>query len=347
MRTTTLVSLLGVWGAMSFAGCSSSNTEEGPGSEPSAGPAEGVESGASELTIGSTPSESTYSSVGSALGQLLNQNPGDNAWKITNPTTKGTRQNIVFLQRGDLDFGMANAAITYFAVRGKASWDDEKYDVKSVVTMTPNVAQFVTTTASGVTTISDLKGKRVFVGPDGSGAEMFLPPILEAHGLQISDITLVHGRFSEAVRLLGDKSIDAAFMGVAGPVPHPLIVAAANSLDLLLIPYDEEAKRKLIAEYSYLHPSTIPAGKYKGQDEAFAGLAVGHMHLITSGRTDEELVYQVTRVLYQQREEVVKIHPAGNALNARNVVRVTGTPFHPGAIRYYKEIGIWPEEVTP
>ena len=279
MRTTTLVSLLGVWGAMSFAGCSSSNTEEGPGSEPSAGPAEGVESGASELTIGSTPSESTYSSVGSALGQLLNQNPGDNAWKITNPTTKGTRQNIVFLQRGDLDFGMANAAITYFAVRGKASWDDEKYDVKSVVTMTPNVAQFVTTRASGITKISDLKGRSVFVGPGGGGFEMFLPPILEAHGLQYSDIVPVHGKFSEAVGFLGDKTVDAAFMGVAGPVPHPLIVQAADSLDILLVPYDLEAKKKLIDEYAFLGPVTIPAGI----PEPECGLHASH-HVYPRGR---------------------------------------------------------------
>ena len=66
------------------------------------------------------------------------------------------------------------------------------------------------------------------------------------------------------------------------------------------------------------------------------------MHLIAAETADEELIYQVTKRLYEQREQVTAKHPAGRAINPANVVRDTGTPFHPGAIRYYREIGIWP-----
>ena len=236
MRMTRLASLLCVWVATSSVGCSSAIKTTGSGGASPEG-SEAVEQSprgeVKAVSIGSVSAEGPYASIGGALGKVLNEHPGDNAWKVTDEATKGSRQSIVSVRRGDLDFGVANGAITYFAVRGQTPWGEDKYDMTSVLTLAANVAQFVTTTASGVTTISDLKGKRVFVGPDGSGAEMFLPPILEAHGLQISDITLVHGRFSEAVRLLGDKSIDAAFMGVAGPVPHPLIVAAGPPADSL------------------------------------------------------------------------------------------------------------------
>ena len=71
---------------------------------------------------------------------------------------------------------------------------------------------------------------------------------------------------------------------------------------------------------------------------------VGAMHLITGANVDAETVYQFTKTLYEQRAEVVKTHPAGRAINPKNVVKDTGTPFHPGAIRYYKEIGIWQDE---
>jgi TRAP-type uncharacterized transport system substrate-binding protein len=67
------------------------------------------------------------------------------------------------------------------------------------------------------------------------------------------------------------------------------------------------------------------------------------MHLITSANKDEELVYQLTRALYENREEVVAKHPAGKAINPKNAARSVGTEFHPGAVRYYKEIGIWSE----
>ena len=68
---------------------------------------------------------------------------------------------------------------------------------------------------------------------------------------------------------------------------------------------------------------------------------VGAMHLITAANLDAETVYQFTKILYEQRAEVVKIHPAGKAINPKNIIKDTGTPFHPGAIRYYEEIGIW------
>ena len=97
------------------------------------------------------------------------------------------------------------------------------------------------------------------------------------------------------------------------------------------------------ATFTFFNDATIPAGTYRGQDEDFQGLDVGSMHLITSADADEETIYAVTKMIYENREEVTAKHAAGKAINPANVVRDTGTPFHPGAIRYFKEIGIWSE----
>ncbi|MCG8603635.1 TAXI family TRAP transporter solute-binding subunit, partial [bacterium] len=105
-------------------------------------------------------------------------------------------------------------------------------------------------------------------------------------------------------------------------------------------------KQRLIEQYPFFEAATIPAGTYRGQDQPFMGMVVGFTHLIATESADEETVYQFTKILYEHREEVVKKHRAGRAINAKNVVKDTGTPFHPGAIRYYKEIGIWPEQPT-
>ena len=104
----------------------------------------------------------------------------------------------------------------------------------------------------------------------------------------------------------------------------------------------ETAMEELSARYPFFQRATIPAGTYKGLTEDYQGLDVGSMHLVAAEDAPEDLVYQVTRTLYENREKVVEKHPAGRAITPGNVVRDVGTPFHPGAERYYREIGIWP-----
>ena len=87
-----------------------------------------------------------------------------------------------------------------------------------------------------------------------------------------------------------------------------------------------------------------PADKYADLTEDFQGLNVGSMHLITSADEDEERIYQITKTIWEHRGEIASKHPAGKAINEKNAPRYTGTEFHPGAIRFYKEIEIWPED---
>ena len=136
--------------------------------------------------------------------------------------------------------------------------------------------------------------------------------------------------------MLMDGSADAAFLG--GAVPTASITQAAASMELTFVPFGDDEKQRLIDDYVFFRPATIPSDTYRGQSEPFEGLDVGSMHFITSTGASEELVYSVTKLLYEYRELVVEKHPAGRAINPNNVVRDTGTEFHPGAIRFYREI---------
>ena len=100
---------------------------------------------------------------------------------------------------------------------------------------------------------------------------------------------------------------------------------------------------RLVTDYPFFRRITVPAGTYRGMDEDYSGLVVGAMHLITAASVDEELVYEVTRTLYEHRQQVVERHGVGRAITAENAARATGTEFHPGAERFYREAGIWPE----
>jgi len=322
--------------AVLLAGCNGGGTPT-PGTDDPAAPAAG---GTEFLSMGTAPIGGTFPIVGDAIAQTLNTHKGDNNWKVQAKGTKGSQANIRGLEKGDLQLALSNSAISYFAFRGESSWD-QKYNIRAVVTMAPNVAMFVTKADSGIKSIADLKGKRVVIGPAGAGFEMFVAPILEEHGVKLEDIDKVNAPQGPAVDMLSDGAADAAFLG--GALPASAIMRACASYETSFVPFDPEARQRLIDKYPFFHPITIPGDTYQGHEEPYEGLNVGSMHVITSASADEEQVYQLTKTTWENRADIAATHGAGKAINEKNAARYTGTEFHPGAIRFYKEAGIWPE----
>ncbi|MCY4075934.1 MAG: TAXI family TRAP transporter solute-binding subunit [Acidobacteria bacterium] len=296
------------------------------------------------LSMGTAPPGGAFFVVGSALAEVVNETATGLGYNVTAEATSGSQENIRRLASGELDFALSNAAITYFAVRGSEGWD-RAYPVRSVMTLAPNVALFVTQASSGIESLDDLRDRRVTVGPAGAGFEYFVGPLLEAHGVRYEDFSPLNATQQAAVDMLTDGSADATFLG--GAVPTASITQAAASMDITFIPYGDDEKTRLVDEYLFFRPATIPAETYRGQTEPFEGLDVGSMHVITSADAPDDLVYNVTRLLYENRELVVEKHAAGRAINPNNVVRDTGTEFHPAAIRFYQEAGVWPQQAAP
>ncbi len=305
------------------------------------------------VTLGSAPVGGVFNQVGSAIASVTNDDKfkGDNDWKVQAKGTKGSKQNIRMLDKGEIQLGMSNSAISYHAARGLGGWDKE-YKIRAVVTLAPNIGLFITNKSSGIKTISDLKSKRVSVGPAGAGFEMFLGPLMTEHGVKYSaeeaEFTPQNEIYTNAVQSLADGNTDAAFMG--GAIPTPAVVQACNTSDIQFIQYDPAVRQKLIKDYPFFSPATIPAKNksgnptYKGMEADFEAMNVGSMQLITHADVDEDLIYNLTKTIWENRAEIVKQHPAARAINEKNAARNTGTEFHPGAIRFYKEIGIWPQD---
>ena len=288
------------------------------------------------LSLGAAPPGGAFFVVGGALAEVLTES----GMQVTAEATKGSGENLRRLAADELDLALSNAAVSYFAARGEDGWGRE-YPVEAVMTLAPNVALFVSPRRHGVERIADLAGKRVVVGVAGAGFEHFIRPIVEAHGVTYEDFTPLYNTQSGAVDLLTDDNAQAAFLG--GAVPTASIVQATAGMDTRLVPFDEERRRTLVDRYPFYREAVIPAGTYRGQDEDFAGLDVGSMHLVTRTNADADLIYRVTKTLWERRAAVTERHPAGRAINERNAVRDTGLRFHPGAVRFYREAGLWPE----
>ncbi len=293
------------------------------------------------LSLGTAPPGGAFFVVGGAISEVLNLDGEAQAWEFTAEATKGSQENIRRLEAGELDLALSNSAITFAAVRGAEGWDRD-YPMRTVMTLAPNVALFVSPKGSGVETVADLAGKRVVVGPAGAGFEYFLGPLLQAHGVTYDDFTALNNTQSGAVDMLSDGSAAAAFLG--GAVPTASVTQAATSMDLHFVPYGDAEMASLQEEYPFFFPATIPSGTYRGLESDYDGLNVGSMHLIASAGADEDLIYQVTKSIWERRAEVVERHPAGRAINPNVAITNTGTAFHPGAVRFYREIGIWPDD---
>ena len=288
------------------------------------------------LSLGTAPPGGAFFVVGGALAEVL----GESGLRVTAEATKGSGENIRRLASGELDIAISNAAVTYFAARGEDGWG-RAYPVQAVMTLAPNVATFISPRRHEITRISDLAGNRVVVGVAGAGFEHFIRPIVEAHGVTYEDFIPLYNTQAGAVDMLSDDSAAAAFLG--GAIPTASIVQATAGMESLLVPLDPEIRSQLAEQYPFYREAVIPAGTYRGQDEDYLGLDVGSMHVITRADADEEIIYQVTRALWERRASVVEKHPAGRAINENNASRNTGVPFHPGAVRFYREVGIWPD----
>ncbi|MCA9159536.1 MAG: TAXI family TRAP transporter solute-binding subunit, partial [Planctomycetales bacterium] len=289
------------------------------------------------ISVGTAPVGGAFYTVGSAICEVVNDNRGDLNWRVNAESTGGSMENIRLLSQGKLQFAMSNSSITYFAVRGSEGWE-EAHEVQSVMTLFPNVAMFVTLANSGIEKVSDLKGKSVYVGPEGAGFEYFVKPILAAHGLTLDDIDGRFGSQQSAVDLLGDGAVVAAMVG--GGIPNPALSQMAQANSIRLIPYDTEAKQKLIADYSFFEAAVIPAGTYNGIDAQYDGLNVGSAHLITHKSVDEQTVYDFAKLVYEHRAEIAERHRAALNIRPETVAVQSGVDYHPGAERFYREIGV-------
>jgi len=292
------------------------------------------------VTIGTAPGGGTFALVGNAVANPLQANKGDLNWSVSAKGTKGTQENIRKLESKEIEFGMANAGISYFATRGEGKWKTKR-DIRVVGTLAPNVGIFVTLESTGIKTIADLKGKRVVLGPAGAGFDYFLKPLLAAHGLSYEDMTVINGNYLTAGEMMSDGKADAAFMG--GAIPISAVTSLCSTQDVVFIKLDDGVTEKL-KDYPFYFPVPVKADAYSDLDEDMVGLNVGNMHLITHATVSEDVVYKFTKLMYENRDKIAQQHPAGKAINPKNVARDTGTPFHPGAIKYYQEAGIWPAE---
>ena len=180
------------------------------------------------------------------------------------------------------------------------------------------------------------KGKRVSVGDAGSGVEFNARQILEAYGISFDDIEVNNLGFGDSSDALKDGKIDAFFCTAGAPTTAIVELATTNSINLLEI--DDEHAAALAEAHPFYTTYPIPGGSYKGVDEDVQTVAI-KATLICSPKLSEETVYNLTKALFDNQSEIAAAHAKGEELSLEYAVSGISVPFHPGAEKYFKEVG--------
>ncbi|MBO5244797.1 MAG: TAXI family TRAP transporter solute-binding subunit [Selenomonadales bacterium] len=275
----------------------------------------------------------TYYPLGGAMAEILNKNiQGMNA---SAQSTGASVANVNMLKEGKVDIGFIQNDIAYYAMTGTEMFEGKQVkNLQGISTLYPETIQIVTLAKDGITSVSQLKGKRVAIGAAGSGVEANARQILAAYGLTYDDIDEQYLSFSEAANGLKDGNIDAAFLTAGYPTAAVQDIAAQNPVAML--PVDAAKADALIAKYPFYTKTKIPAGTYPGQKKDVDGVAVMAMLVVTDKMSADDC-YAITKALYSNLDRIKASHSVGALIKKETAGDGMSLTLNPGAEKFFKE----------
>lgn len=290
------------------------------------------------ISIATGGTSGTYYPLGGAIAKIFN----DNVEGVTAnaQSTGASVENVGLVAKGETEVAFVQSDITYYAYEGIENFADKGKveNIRGMAMLYPEVVQIVANKSAGITSIEGLKGKKVAVGAPGSGTEANARQILGAHGIVYEDLGKAdYLSFGEAADQLKDGHIDAAF--VTAGLPTAALVEISQSNDIVVIPMENAKLDELSAEYPFYKEVTIPAGTYRNQDSDVTAAAVMAM-LVVPKDLDDDLMYNLTKALFEQRQVIIDTHDRGNDIKLETAVEGMPIELHPGSARYYEEMGI-------
>ena len=295
------------------------------------------------VTIGTGGVTGVYFPVGKAIAKLVNAQGKTYGLRVTVESTGGSVFNINAVIKGDMDLGVAQSDRQFEAVKGLSEWKNKgpQKDLRSVFSLHSETYFMVASEDSGIKGYADLKDKDVAVGNPGSGTLQNSKDILAAYGLSLDDLGKSEWlKASESAKLLQDGRIDAFAYTVGNPAGL-IKEATSGRIKVRFVPASPEALDKLLAGRPYYVKAAIPVSFYPmGLNKADVPTFAVKATLITRAGVPDEVVYAITKTVFENLDQLRKLHPALSGLTPRDMLQGLSAPLHPGALKYYKEAGL-------
>jgi TRAP transporter TAXI family solute receptor len=289
------------------------------------------------ISIGTAQIGGVYYPYGGAIASVISKYiPGVEA---TAEVTNGVIDNAKFLQSRKIELALMSSDVTYEAHMGIGVFK-EKVPIRNLISLHKNVTYIICLDGKGINSVQDLRGKRVSLSAPGSSSELQANRILEAYGIDPrKDIKRERLSASQSSDALKDGKIDAFFWNGGIPGAAILDLAATPGIKLKFLDHGDIVP-KLIEKYGKIYINTIiPSKTYHGIDYDVSTLGIVN-YLVCHEKTDETLAYNILKVLFEHRDELIAVHPVAKDLKLETAMTDTAFPYHSGAIKYYKEKGL-------
>ena len=289
-----------------------------------------------DLILATGGTGGSYYPYGGAMAQIFSENiEGVSA---TATATGASAENCRNLNSKEADLAITQNDVLDYAYNGTEIMAEggALKNLATIACLYPEVVQIVVTKESGIESVEDFVGKRISVGAAGSGVEANARHILDAYGISYDDFNVNYLGFAESSTGMQNKTLDGAF--VTAGIPNSSIMELSSMVDCKLITLDADVLAKLSETYGFYADYEIADSDY----ENINGGAMTTSILATlacSADLDEELVYNITKTLFEKQPELAKAYAKGENLSLEGALAGISVPLHPGAERYYKEVG--------
>ncbi len=277
-----------------------------------------------------------YYPLGVALSNIYSKSLPNS--KSAVQATKASVENLNLLQagRGEIAFTLGDSLSDAWTGKADAGFAQPLTKLRGIAGIYPNYIQIVASASSGIKTLADLKGKRISVGAPKSGTELNTRAVLKGAGLTYADFSKVeYLDFGVSVDLMKNRQIDvtlqSAGLGVAS------IRDLGTSMDIIVVPVPADVVAK-IGDPAY-QAASIPANTYPGQTAAVPAIAITNF-LVTSSDMKDDVVYAMTKSVYDNLDQLVAAHAAAKDIKLENGAKGMPIPMHPGAEKFFKEKGL-------
>lgn len=321
-------------------GCGSSGTKEINSTENGTS-STGTDSEKVRISLGTASVGGNYYVLGAGLAGIWNSKvPGV---EVTPEATGGSGANVGLVQNGDVQVAMTVDNTAYNGYYGLGWADGTKYDnIRTMIGIMPSGLEIVAATRANVKSIYDLAHKTITIGPATSGGNLMARDLVATLGIKWGAKQDLG--WSDAMSAIADGLIDACMD--YGTFPHAARTELVANVECNWIELSAEDRAKMVAAYPYYFEGIMPAGTYKYMDEDYHTLMTYNI-IFCHKDLDDELVYQLTKATLENLEEWKLSSDSVKYVKAENILKCA-VPLHPGAIKYYNEIGIEiPEALYP
>jgi hypothetical protein len=288
------------------------------------------------LTLASGSPGGVYYPLGGGMAVVIQKTTD---LRCAAESTGASVENCRLVGAGESDMGMVMGSIAYKATEGEKPFE-QKLPLVALFQLYPAPEHIVTVSGKGIRSIKDLKGKKVSIDVPGSGCAVMAQAMLQEYGFDLQkDLTIAHLSQNESAQALKDGIVDAVFFNFAYPAAAVLDLAATR--DIVLVPVEPTMLEKMLKKYPYYVMSVIPARTYPKVD--YDVLCLGDSNVLVANRKmDDSVAYKVVKAIFENVDKgqwaLKNIHPIAAQFTPQNAVN-SPIPLHPGAVKYFKEVG--------